>query len=291
MNNCDLCPRECMANRSDGELGYCGVSDTVKVAYYGPHRFEEPVLSGTNGAGAVFFSGCSLRCVYCQNYDLSHSAKGNAVTLSELQNMMLELAEKSVHCIDLVTPTHYADKLVYVLEEVRPKINIPIVWNTGGYEKVQTLKMLDGLVDIYLPDLKYVSPELSKKYSDAENYCETATAALSEMYRQTGKCVIGDDGLMKRGVLIRHMVLPGCRHDSIAVLDRIAKTVPTANVRLSLMSQYTPDFAKNSPHRELHRRITRFEYMTVLHHAEELGFDGFYQDRSSANIMYTPDFN
>ncbi len=290
MNDCTLCPRNCHADRAGGLRGYCGVDDTLRVARYAPHFWEEPPLSGIRGAGAIFFSGCSLRCVYCQNHDLSHEAYGSEISDDRLFAIILELQALGVHCIDLVTPSHYADRLIPILTRVKHKLRIPIVWNSSGYEKVETLRRLEGLVDVYLPDFKYVSTELAKKYSDAHDYSTVATAALAEMYRQTSSIEFDADGMAKRGVIVRHLVLPGGRNDSIAVLDLIGKTVPINDIRLSLMSQYTPDFATNAPYKELHRRVTSFEYNSVLSHAEALGFEGYFQERCSADRCFTPDF-
>ncbi len=290
MTDCTICPRSCHADRENGQLGYCGVDDRIRVARYAPHFWEEPPLSGTRGAGAIFFSGCSLRCVYCQNHDLSHGGYGTVVSDDRLCDIILELRDKNVHCIDLVTPTHYADRLIPILSKIKPMLGIPIVWNSGGYEKLDTLRRLEGLVDVYLPDIKYASSELASKYSDAPDYPDVAFAALSEMHRQVGKSIFDSEGMIKTGVIVRHLVLPGSRKDSVKVLDLISKTVPTADIKLSLMSQYTPDFAADSSFNELRRRVTSFEYGTVLSHAEALGFDGYFQERSSADRRFTPDF-
>lgn len=280
----------CRVDRDGGQTGYCRVGSEFYIARSAPHYWEEPCLSGKNGVGAVFFSGCSLRCVYCQNFEVSHAARGRAMSENELYQNMLSLARSGVHCLDLVTPTHYTDRLIPLLERFKREVNIPIVWNSSGYERVETLARLNGLVDIYLPDFKYASGELAAKYSDAPDYPEVAAAALAEMYRQVGNATFDGDGMMKKGVIVRHLVLPGNRHDSEAVLHKIAETVDPCQIKLSLMSQYTPDFAKNSPYRELHRRITSFEYGKVLRVVDELGFDGWFQERSSADKKYTPDF-
>ncbi len=290
MNDCTLCPRNCHADRADGILGYCGVGDKLRVARYAPHFWEEPPISGTRGAGTIFFSGCSLRCVYCQNHDLSHESYGFEISDDRFFDIISELRCMGVHCIDLVTPTHYADRLIPILEKVKPTLDIPIIWNSGGYEKIDTLRRLEGLVDVYLPDFKYASPELAKKYSDAPNYPSAASLALAEMYRQTGPVSFNSEGMIDKGVIVRHLVLPGSRNDSVNVLDIISKTVPVENIRLSLMSQYTPDFAADSEFKELKRRVTSFEYNSVLSHAESLGFDGYFQERSSADKCFTPDF-
>lgn len=290
MSACELCPRLCRADREAGETGYCGVGDSLRVARIAPHMWEEPCLSGSRGAGAVFFSGCSLRCAFCQNYDLSHSAKGEDISDEDFLSRVKELAGSGVHCIDLVTPTQFTRRLLSLLAKIKEETRLPIVWNSGGYERVETLRELEGLVDIYLPDLKYASGNLAKRYSDAPDYPEVAAAAIAEMYRQVGAFECDTDGIAKKGLIVRHLVLPGGRHDSEKVLRGLAASLPVENIRLSLMSQYTPDFAASSPYRELHRRVTSFEYGYVLSVAEELGFSGFCQERSSASGKFTPDF-
>lgn len=290
MSACELCPRLCRADREAGEIGYCGVGSSLRVARIAPHMWEEPCLSGSRGAGAVFFSGCSLRCAFCQNYDLSHSAKGEDISDNEFLYRVLSLAESGVHCIDLVTPTQFTRRLIPLIEKIKERTRLPIVWNSGGYERVETLRQLDGLVDVYLPDFKYASRENAEKYSDAPDYPEIAAAAVTEMYRQVGCFVCDGDGIAKKGLIVRHLVLPGGRHDSEKVLRALASSLPVENIRLSLMSQYTPDFAAASPFRELHRRVTSFEYDYVLSVAETLGFSGFCQERSSASGKFTPDF-
>ena len=291
MSKCYLCPRACGADRSAGDLGFCGMGDTALVSRYSLHFFEEPVLSGTRGAGTVFFTGCSLRCVYCQNRDISRNrSQGKAVSPQELADIFLKLQADGAHNIDLVTPTHFADKIKAALEIAKPQLEIPVVYNSSGYESVETLKSLKGLIDVYLPDFKYFSGELSEKYSSAPDYRERAEEAIVEMLHQVGRPVFSEDGLLLSGVVIRHLVLPSSRKDSIAVLRRLAEILDPENVLLSLMSQYTPDFALDSDHSCLKRRVTSFEYTSVLEEAERLGFNGFMQSRSSASAEYTPDF-
>lgn len=291
MSGCELCPRLCGAQRDKGESGYCGQTDVMRVARIGLHPFEEPPISGKNGSGTVFFCGCSLGCVFCQNKAINHGqVTGEEYTVRALAAEMLRLCDAGATNINLVTATHFADKVAEALETVRHKLGIPVVWNTSGYERVETLRRLDGLVDIYLPDFKYSSSELSALYSSASDYPEVALAAIAEMYKQVGKYVYAEDGTLKRGVVVRHLVLPSCRKDSIAALERISDTVPPSDILLSLMSQYTPDFALDTPHKNLHRRITRFEYESVLSVAQRLGFDGFSQSPESAVKDYTPDF-
>lgn len=289
MNKCRLCPRNCGVNRLAGHTGICGVSAEFRIARCAPHMWEEPPISGKNGSGTVFFSGCNLRCVFCQNHTISQEGLGRNVSESELEGMILDLQEMGVHNINFVTPTHYTSSLARLLSSLKPRLHIPIVWNSGGYESAETLRMLDGLVDIYLPDFKYLSSDLSKTYSSAEDYAEKATETVLEMYRQVGpyreSC-----GLAEKGLIIRHLVLPGCRADSIAVMRHIAGILPKSEIRVSVMRQYTPDFAKDCPHKNLHRRVTEFEYNSVLEEAASLGLPGFSQGKDAANKAYTPDF-
>ena len=252
------------------------------------HRFEEPPISGTRGSGAIFFGGCNLGCVYCQNAEISVRAAGKPTTAAELEKIIFDLEEKGVHNIDLITAAHFVPYLAPVLENIKPKLSIPIVYNSGGYEKPETLRLLDGLIDVYLPDYKYRSSELAKKFSFAPDYPEVAEAALEEMTRQQPEFVTDDSGIAKRGVIVRHLVLPAHRDDSIAVMRLLAGRFPT--VKLSLMRQYTPEF--NRPkYRELNRRVTSFEYNSVVDEAVRLGLDGFIQDASSATAAFTPDFS
>jgi len=290
MPQCNICPRGCGADRDRGEVGVCHTDGVIRVAKYMPHFWEEPPLSGERGAGTVFFSGCSLGCVYCQNRDISRGNVGEPVTKERLAEIIFELEAMGVHCIDLVTPTHYTDKIAEVLSKIKHKLTIPVVWNSGGYETVESLRMLDGLVDIYLPDFKYASGELAGRYSNAPDYQAVALEALKEMYRQVGRAEFGADGIMRKGVIIRHLVLPKGRFDSLNVLKLIAENLPVEDVCLSLMSQYTPCFADDTEYTELHRRITSFEYNFVAKAAAELGFEGYFQEHSSADRKYTPEF-
>jgi putative pyruvate formate lyase activating enzyme len=265
------------------------MTDTLRVARIAPHMWEEPPISGTRGSGTVFFSGCSLRCIFCQNRTISREGLGKTYTAEALTDAILALRDQGVHNINFVTPTHYTSLLVPVLERIKPTLGIPVVWNCGGYESVETLRMLDGLVDIYLPDFKYRSSELARDYSAAPDYPEVATEAVLEMFRQTGKYEEAD-GLTQKGVILRHLVLPGCRADSIAVLGHIASILPVADIRVSVMRQYTPDFAMDCPHKNLRRRVTEFEYNSVLEEAARLGILGFSQGKDAATRAYTPDF-
>ena len=289
MELCRQCPRKCGADR-EGAMGYCLVPRAFRVARAALHPWEEPEISGMRGSGTIFFCGCNLRCVYCQNREVSRARLGIELDADALIDVMLRLQAAGAHNINLVTPTQYALQLAEVLKMAKPQLQIPIVYNSGGYESVKTLRALYGLVDIYLPDFKYYDSTLSLRYSGAEDYRTVATDALAEMLRQTGKPVFDADGMLLRGTVVRHLVLPGCRHDSVKVLCHLFDTFGRDAFLLSLMSQYTPDFAKDTPYRELHRRVTSFEYQTVLDEAERLGFGGNFQARSSADAAYTPDF-
>ncbi len=292
-DRCFLCPRECGADRIN-KMGYCNAPREIMLARAALHHFEEPIISGERGSGTIFFCGCNLGCVFCQNSAISRNFRDESnaakpVGEERLAEIMLSLRDTGAHNINLVTPTHYSDAIARVLSKIKDSLGIPVVYNCGGYEKAESLKKLSGLVDIYMPDFKYFSPEISKKYSFAPDYAERASEALGEMYSQVGQAVIGDDGLMKKGILLRHLVLPGSRHDSIKVLQAVAKAVPPEKILISIMSQYTPDFAPKEM-KELCRRITSFEYDYVLSEAEKMGFDGFSQERSASSTSYTPDF-
>ena len=280
----------CGADRERGERGVCSQGSDIRISRAALHRYEEPPISGSRGSGTVFFSGCTLRCVFCQNKDISRGVDvGRAVTPSELADIFFKLEAEGAHNINLVTPTHFLDGIEKALKEAKPHLSIPVVYNTSGYERVESLCRLEGLVDIYLPDFKYASGELAAKYSSAPDYAEVASGAICEMFRQTGAYKYGEDGLLKRGLVVRHLVLPSSRLDSMRVLDILATLVPTNDVLLSLMSQYTPEFYEGDL-TALSRRVTSFEYNSVLEHAQSLGFDGFMQSRASASAVYTPDF-
>lgn len=286
---CNLCPRACGVDRTRGKTGVCGMPDTLYISRCAPHLWEEPPISGVHGSGTVFFTGCNLRCVFCQNRTISREGVGRTVTAEELEHAMLSLQEQGVHNINLVTPTHYTVQIARVLEKIKPRLQIPVVWNSSGYESVEALRMVEGLVDVYLPDFKYLSSELSAAYSSAPDYADRATEAVSEMFRQVGK-YREQDGLATRGLIVRHLVLPGCRADSMAVLRHLSEILPPADIRVSIMRQYTPDFAMDCPHKNLRRRVTEFEYASVLDEAACLGLDGFSQGKDAADKAFTPDF-
>lgn len=292
MEGCFLCPRKCGARRKNGELGACGMGSEMRIARIALHRFEEPPISGEVGSGTVFFCGCSLRCVFCQNKDISRGEiEGKVYSPSALADAIRALEASGAANINLVTPTHFADRIIEALEKVKPSLSIPVLYNTSGYESVQTLRRFQGLVDIYMPDFKYMSSDNATLYSSAPDYPDVAIAALREMYRQVGACRYGDDGMLLRGMLVRHLVLPGCRKDSIEVLRTLAEILPKEDILVSIMSQYTPDFAMDCSYKNLRRRLTRFEYESVTDYAAKLGINGFIQELSSAKKDFTPDFS
>ena len=265
--------------------GFCGLPATPVVARAGLHFWEEPCVSGARGSGAVFFSGCVLRCVYCQNHAISHENFGKPVSVERLREIFWELIGQGAHNINLVSPTPFAPAIREALAEPLP---VPVVWNTGGYERVETLRSLEGRVQVWLPDLKYVDSGLSRDLSGAADYFGAASAAIREMVRQTGDYVL-EDGLLKRGVLIRHLMLPGQLENTKAVLDWVAETFRPGQVLLSLMAQYTPQPGAEGL---LSRRVTGAEYRAALRYMENLGItDGYCQDAASARAEYTPDFD
>lgn len=289
MELCSLCPRECLVNRQE-KTGACGCSDKIKVAKHMLHMWEEPPISGKNGSGAIFFSGCPLKCVYCQNKEISHAKKGYEITNQGLADIMLELQDGGAHNINLVTPTHYSSEIIKAIELTRGKLKIPVVYNTSGYEKSEEIRKIADYVSVFLADIKYFSPELSKRYSSCENYYKVAKNAFLTMLELKPRVDFDSDGIMTSGVILRHLVLPSCRRDSIDILTDISKSCDISTFKLSLMSQYTPDFCCDS-YPELKRRVTTFEYDSVVKCALSLGYDGYIQDKSSASSSFTPDFN
>lgn len=280
---CDICPRKCNIDRSK-TAGFCGMTSTVKLAKADVFMWEEPCISGTNGSGAVFFSGCNLRCCFCQNFQISNQNFGKEISTQRLAQIFKELEDKGVHNINLVSPSHFVNQIIEALKIYKP--NIPIVYNSNGYESVETIKKLKNYVDIYLVDLKFCSSELSQRYCKANNYFEVATSAIKEMISQKPKVIV-QDGIMKQGVIIRHLVMPNQTADSLKVLQWIADNVKE-NCLVSLMCQYTPYFnAKNFP--EINRKLKPIEYKIVLTRANELGLtNGYAQDMSSATEDFIP---
>lgn len=285
---CNLCPRKCNACRTEHQgNGFCGAGTLPVVARVAPHFGEEPCISGTKGSGTVFFSGCTLKCVYCQNYEISDGHKGRAVTPKELADCYKRLEQQGVHNINLVTADHYVNAVAESLDIYKP--SIPVVYNCSGYTSPKTLSILDGLVDIYLPDFKYSDDALAIKYSSAPNYVNTASAAIKEMIFQVGTPLIDEDGMLKKGVIVRHLILPSHTKNSLGVLD-IIKRIYDKQVLVSLMCQYVPvnkahDFPK------INRTITRREYDKVKSELYALGLDGFTQDLTSASTDFIPDWD
>ena len=288
---CRLCPRECGVNRQEGERGVCGESVQVRAARAALHWYEEPCLVGSRGSGAVFFSGCPLRCIYCQNQDIALSRAGKVITVSRLAEIFLELQEKGAANINLVTASHFAPQVVRAVRMAREKgMCLPIVYNSSGYEKIETLRLLEGTVDIYLPDLKYMEEDLAEKFSRAPDYPERAKKAITEMVRQTGPFCFDEDGMLVRGTMVRHLVLPAHTANSKKVLSWLYKGFGK-RILYSLMSQYTPvTVQKDYP--ELNRRLTRREYQKVVDYAMALGIeDGYFQEGRSAQESFIPAFD
>ena len=285
--NCTLCPRRCGADRTSGQLGFCRHPDKIYAARAAAHYWEEPVISGSFGSGAVFFSGCTLKCLFCQNGVISQENRGKEISTAHLREIFLKLIDDGVQNINLVTPTHF---LPSILPALTPKLPVPVVYNCGGYERVETLRELEGLVDIYLPDMKYSDPKLAGILSAAPDYVEIAKAAIAEMYRQVGSAVIEDE-IMQRGMIVRHLMLPGELDNTLGVLDWFSEAFPKGDVLFSLMSQYVPmGKAKTMPPYD--RRITEDEYDAALSYLELLGIEnGFTQDFSAATEEYIPDFS
>ena len=284
---CDLCPRRCHAERTETRGGgFCAMPSGVVAARAMLHRWEEPCLSGSRGAGCVFFTGCNLGCVYCQNGDISRERFGKPISPARLREIFRELIARGAHCIDLVTPTHVTP---WILEALDEPLSVPVVWNSGGYERVETLRTLEGKVQIYLPDLKYADADLAGELSRAPDYFETAAAAIDEMFRQTGAYRMGADGLLQSGVVIRHMVLPGRLDNTRRVIDYVASRWREGEVLFSLMSQYTPQKGAAGT---LARRVTGAEYRAAVAYMDACGIrDGFVQEKSSAREEYTPAFD
>ena len=286
---CNLCPRRCGAERTGtAGTGHCRMPEMPVLARAALHHWEEPPISGTRGSGTIFSSGCSLDCVFCQNEKISHQDFGKSVTLDRLRAICQTLIDQGAHNLNFVNPTHYAHTLAALLEDWRPPI--PVVFNTGGYDRAETLRGLEGKVDIYLPDLKYLDGAVARRCSGAPDYPEVAQAAIREMVRQTGPCRFDDNGLLLRGTIIRHLILPGQLNQAREVMDWVARAFPPGTVLFSLMSQYTP-WGDLSALPELNRRLRPGEIRSAREYMENLGLDGFTQERTSAKEEYTPPFD
>ncbi len=288
MEACMLCPRKCGADRSI-QRGVCGADDQVRVAKIMLHQWEEPFISGTRGSGTVFFSGCNLGCVYCQNHEIRDGGIGDVYDVAALEDAYLKLQHDGAHNINLVTAAPYVLEVAESLQLAKARgLTIPVVYNSSGYECVEAIRSLDGLVDIYLPDYKYITPLLAQKFSNAPDYAAIASPAIAEIYRQVGDLVLDENGVAKRGLVIRHLILPGCADDSRKVLDEIVRILPLTT-HISLMSQYTPQvYTTEFP---LNRKITQREYDRVISYALSLGLHNILlQTRDSAKSIFTPQF-
>lgn len=289
LEKCSLCPRSCGVNRLNGQTGYCGMPAELSIARASLHMWEEPCISGKNGSGTVFFTGCPLKCVFCQNRQIAIGNTGTKISVERLAEIFLELQEKGAHNINLVTPTHYVPQIVEALRLSKVDgLHIPIVYNTGSYENVETLRLLEGLVDVWLPDCKYYDTELAAKYSNAPDYFEVASAAIAEMVRQSGAPVF-EGGLMKRGVIVRHMILPGHTKDSRRVIEKLHERYGDS-IYISIMNQYTP-LQQMEHFSEINRRITAREYEKVVNYAISIGVENaFIQEGETAKESFIPDF-
>ena len=288
--SCNLCPRRCNADREKGEIGFCGAPNELVVARYSLHMWEEPVISGDNGSGTIFFSYCNLKCCFCQNYEISELHKGRIVSVDEFSDICLELQEKGASNINLVTPTHFVDLIVEGLRLAKKKgLTIPVVYNSSGFDSVEAIKMLDGLVDIYLPDLKYYDNRYGVKYSNVFDYFKYASMAIEEMYRQVGKFEIDDNGMTKKGVIVRHLMLPGMLDDSKKIVDYLYDKYRD-NIIISIMNQYTP--VRKLKYEELNRKVSDNEYDSLVNYAYDLGVrNAFIQEGETQMTSFIPDFD
>lgn len=287
LEKCTICPHNCGINRTNNQIGRCKSKDTVKIALYSTHNFEEPCISGKKGSGTVFFSNCNMNCVFCQNYEISQQGKGKEITIEELAEIFIKQQEKDVENINLVTPTSYVPQIIESIKIARNKgLKLPIVYNTNGYEKVETLKMLEGYVDIYLPDFKYSDNELAKRLSKVNNYFEIATQALTEMYKQTGKAVFDDRGIMQKGMIIRHLVLPNHILNSRRVLKWINENMH--DVYVSVMAQYFPTY-KAKDIEDINRKLSKEEYEQIENYLYRLDLEnGYIQELGEHEEEYVP---
>lgn len=291
LNSCTICPHNCKINRNNGQIGRCRIGDKVKIALASVHNYEEPCISGKNGSGTIFFSNCNLNCIYCQNYEISQLGKGKDVTVEELAKIILRQQAKGVNNINLVTPTMYAYQIIEALKIAKANgLHIPVIYNTNGYENVETIKMLAGYIDVYLPDLKYYSNELSTKYSKADNYFKIATTAIQEMQKQVGMPVFDEDGIIQRGVIIRHLVLPNHIQNSKHILKWIKENMPEGTY-VSVMAQYFPTY-KAKEDRLLNRKLSKKEYKEIENYLYTLELEnGYIQELGEHEEEYVPDFN
>lgn len=291
LERCNICPHKCQVNRIKGQVGRCKSGNKVKIALYSIHNFEEPCISGKNGSGTIFFSNCNLNCVFCQNYEISQLGQGKEFEISELADIMIKEQEKGVENINLVTPTSYIIQIAESIKIAKGKgLEIPIVYNTNSYENIESLKLLDGLVDIYLPDLKYYYNKLGKKYSNVDKYFEIATNAILEMYRQVGNIQIDSNGILQKGVVIRHLVLPNHIENSKKVLKWIKENLNN-KVFVSIMAQYFPTY-KAKDIEKINRKLTKKEYQEIMEYVDSIGLDnGYVQELGEHEEEYVPKWN
>ncbi len=288
--SCGLCPRKCGINRTES-TGFCGTGIKLLTAKASLHLWEEPCISYKNGAGTIFFSGCSLHCCFCQNNAISNELFGKDISAERLGEIILELQEKGADNIEFVTPTHFVPHIISALDMMKHKLNIPVIYNSGGYELPETINMLNGYIDVYMPDIKYYSSEISAEYSNAPDYFQFTSEAVLQMIEQVGILEFNKEGGIVKGTIIRHLVLPNCRHDSMKIMDWISENTDSDHALVSIMNQYTPFEFVAEKHPELFRRVTKMEYNSVVRHAAELGINGFTQEKSSATDKYTPIFD
>lgn len=288
LNSCTLCPHNCKINRQEGKIGRCKATNQAKIALYSIHKFEEPCISGENGSGTVFFSNCNLNCIFCQNYEISQQGKGKEISTDELANIFLKQQERKAENINLVTPTSYVPQIIEAIKIAKNKgLKLPIVYNTNSYENIETIKMLEGYVDIYLPDLKYADNLLAKKLSHIDHYFETATQAIQEMYKQVGKPALNEKGIMQKGMIIRHLVLPNYIENSKLVLKWIHENL-TNDVYVSIMAQYFPTY-KAKEDEKLNRKLTKEEWNEILEYIDTIEIEnGYIQELGDHEEEYVP---
>jgi len=291
LNNCNVCPRNCGIDRNSGKVGFCISGATVKVAKAYGHMWEEPCISGTKGSGTIFFSNCNLRCVFCQNHDISQSSIGKEISVERLSEIFLEQQAKGYHNINLVNPTHYVPQIIAALDMAKKSgLTIPVVYNSNGYENIESIKALNGYIDVYIPDLKYFNDKYAIKYSSAPNYFNIASKVIGEMAAQVGTPVFNENDIMIKGVIIRHLMLPGLLFDSKKVVDYIYKTFGDS-VYLSLMNQYTPMF-KATEYAEINRPLNPDHYDSLIDYCVDLGYkNAFIQESGTSSTVYVPNFN
>ena len=291
LRKCDICPHKCGINRLDGKIGRCKAGDKIKIALYSIHNFEEPCISGTKGSGTVFFSNCNLKCIFCQNYEISQKGRGKEITIEELARIFLKQQEKGVENINLVTPTSYVVQIIEAIKIARNNgLIIPIVYNTNGYENVDTIKMLDGYVDVYLPDLKYSDDELGKKCSKVDKYFEIATKAILEMQKQVGKTKVNENGVIKKGIIVRHLVLPGNIENSKKILKWLKENLNEENY-VSVMAQYFPTYLvkEKEEYIDFNRKLTKNEWKEIEDYVDKLNFkNGYIQELGEHEEEYVP---